>query len=688
MKLNIRNKLLLPSISVLVVLMVGSAVVVAKLVASQLEHNTNNTLAMGSAILGKNIRNAVGNYTDAVHAMASDISLRPLANALGRDDGADRSEARDAAQEEIAHMADIYKFFPVISIASRDGSIVAATSRDTIGKINVTRQAYFQQSLRGENAVSEPVVSEALPGKGVVFSSPLRDDGGQVTGVLYAILPAQRLIADTIENVKIGKTGYAYLIDGKSGLMLAHPNLKMVQEFNFFSRHAWSAQLRTSAAGNLSYTASDGKERMLSYQTDPASGWIAVTCINARELEEEAAAIRNETIAVMLAAVAIVALILFLVIRPFIRDLLRGVRFAQAIDRGNLEESLAVRRNDELGILFDALRDMVASLKKMILSSQRDSEAAQKESARAQQAMTEAEEARMAAEGAKREGMLGAAAKLEALGSSVSSASAELSAQIEQSDRTATASAQRLEAAAAAMNEMNAAVQEVARNASAAAQASTETRMKAEIGQSVVQKTVNSIAEVHRVSLKLKEDMAKLGSNAQDITRIMDVISDIADQTNLLALNAAIEAARAGDAGRGFAVVADEVRKLAEKTMTSANDVSSATNAIQESTAKSMESVEQSVERIAEATRYVQESGEALRDIVETVGTTSDQVNAIATASEEQSASSEQINQSIAVVSGMSAQTARAMDEAAKAVSELSRQTQRLSTLILEMKQA
>ena len=274
------------------------------------------------------------------------------------------------------------------------------------------------------------------------------------------------------------------------------------------------------------------------------------------------------------------------------------------------------------------------------------------------------------------------------MASVVSSASTQLSAQIEQSDRGAGESSQRLGEAATAMNEMNATVQEVSKNAGSASSASTETKERASTGSHIVEQAVQGIEQVHQMSLVLKDDMGQLNEHAQDITRIMNVISDIADQTNLLALNAAIEAARAGEAGRGFAVVADEVRKLAEKTMASTNDVGNAIKAIQESTAKSMTGVDQAVERIAQVDELASRSGRALREIVNTAEVTADQVNAIATASEEQSAASEEINQTIVQVNDMSRQTADTMAEASKAVSDLASQAQRLTALIQEMKQS
>jgi methyl-accepting chemotaxis protein len=200
-----------------------------------------------------------------------------------------------------------------------------------------------------------------------------------------------------------------------------------------------------------------------------------------------------------------------------------------------------------------------------------------------------------------------------------------------------------------------------------------------------VEEVVKSIGLVQAQAQVMREDMGALGKQADGIGAIMNVISDIADQTNLLALNAAIEAARAGDAGRGFAVVADEVRKLAEKTMTATKEVGQAISGIQQGTTQNIGHVNESVRAVEQATALANKSGEALREIVHLVDSASDQVRSIATASEEQSAASEQISRSIGEVNIISAETTQAMTQAAQAVGELANQAHTLRNLIGEL---
>jgi methyl-accepting chemotaxis protein len=235
------------------------------------------------------------------------------------------------------------------------------------------------------------------------------------------------------------------------------------------------------------------------------------------------------------------------------------------------------------------------------------------------------------------------------------------------------------------MEEMNATVREVAQNASDTHLMTEDVRRKASHGAELVDGVVRAVDGLERQSLELRTEMEQLGAKAADTGKVLGVITDIADQTNLLALNAAIEAARAGDAGRGFAVVADEVRKLAEKTMQATGEVEQVIMGIQQYTARSVQATETAVRAVSESRGLAGEAGRMLHEIVGAVHTASDQVNSIATAAEEQAATSEEINRIIMEVNEISDDTAQRMAEAEHAVRSLSGEAAALRALIDSM---
>ena len=354
---------------------------------------------------------------------------------------------------------------------------------------------------------------------------------------------------------------------------------------------------------------------------------------------------------------------------------------AKKISEGQLDVRTSFQRRDEIGVLNDSLQTMVASLKVKIEEATYLSENAKKEEAVARQAMGEAENARKAAQ-EKTEAMGTVARSLREVAETVSSVTRGLSSLVEQSRAGAEAQARRISDTVAAMTEMSATVAEVSRNASNTATTSDAAKAEAESGEKVVSRVSTRVGSLQEEAGVLKDSMHKLGEQAEDISQIMNIISDIADQTNLLALNAAIEAARAGEAGRGFAVVADEVRKLAEKTMTATKDVGTAVGSIQSGAEASIGMVERTVSGILEVTNLSGKSGEALRSIVSIVEKSSDQVRVIATAAEQQSAAANEVSGAIEEVSGVSIRNAQAMMEAAKAVSDLVGQIHVLNTLV------
>jgi methyl-accepting chemotaxis protein len=288
---------------------------------------------------------------------------------------------------------------------------------------------------------------------------------------------------------------------------------------------------------------------------------------------------------------------------------------------------------------------------------------------------------------AQHERLIAVAQEADTIANQVSSAAEELSAQVEQSTRGTEVQQERVSETATAMEQMNATVLEVAKNASNAAENADHTRERAEDGAKLVSEVIHAINQIETRSEELKGSMTQLGKQADGIGTIMQVIEDIADQTNLLALNAAIEAARAGEAGRGFAVVADEVRKLAEKTMDATKQVGQAINDIQNGARRNILATEEAVTAVAESTELAKRTGQTMDEIRQLVEQSSDQVRNIATAAEEQSATSEEVNRATDEINIISSETSRAMQESRQAIESLAALATQLQGLIERMQE-
>jgi len=375
-----------------------------------------------------------------------------------------------------------------------------------------------------------------------------------------------------------------------------------------------------------------------------------------------------------------------LIFRSIILPLNAATKAAQDVAGGALDVSLTVVGKDETSRLETALNTMVATLRTNMAQIKVKTQEAEDKAHAAEIATNEANEAKAQAIRSRQEGLLQAANRLEAVVERLSSASEEISGQAVNISRSTEVQKGRITETATAMEEMNATVLEVAKNASQAAEGADAAKNRATDGNQVVTRSVAAMEALLKLSNGLKVNMDTLGQRAQDISQVMNVINDIADQTNLLALNAAIEAARAGDAGRGFAVVADEVRKLAEKTMTATKEVGETIRGIQDVSSRNISSMDEAGRAITESTELVRQSGEALNQILHMSENTSMQVSSIATAAEEQSAASEEINQAVDQINSIATETADSMQQTTVAIRELAEQAEQLRSLVADLK--
>ena len=268
----------------------------------------------------------------------------------------------------------------------------------------------------------------------------------------------------------------------------------------------------------------------------------------------------------------------------------------------------------------------------------------------------------------------------------VSSAAIQMHSTAEQMSTSTEELAAQASTIATACEEMSATSSEIARNCHNAANDSAKANDAARIGAQVVEETVSVMGRIADRVRSTAQTVETLGSRSDQIGQIIGTIEDIADQTNLLALNAAIEAARAGEQGRGFAVVADEVRALAERTTRATREIGEMIKSIQSETKSAVSAMDEGVRQVEQGTIEAAKSGEALNHILDQIASVTSQVNQIAVAAEEQTATTMEINNNIQQITEVAHITSTSSHEEAAAANQLAKLAEDLKGMVEQFK--
>ena len=691
--MSLRTKLMLGIIvPILIALGIGSAMSVYTI--RELARENFVESAQGQMRL---VDSFVQQYLDAARKNAALLATHPtLAQADGlltkyteEPRALDRAPANPGTEEQqvlrvLKRYTDAMPNLSSAYVGTEDGGFTLTPPGPLPPNYDPRTRSWFKAAMQsGDGAVLTPAFRN-VQGLAVACGAARIVDGrGKATGVC-ALEMNLTTITEVIGGLKLGATGFVTLSQ-PNGIILVdprHPEL----EFKTAGKTGNSEVDALVTVESGDEIEMDGSTKLVAKYISPDSGWKMCLIIDSDEVYEGANHIAKALLGLTGILVLAMAILGWFMARGISRPISAIVAGAEGVAQGDYEALPGEQGfKAEMLTLHRALKDMVASLVAALEDAGAQTEHAREQTERAERAMAAAREAQAEAERAKREGMLAAAGQLEGIVTQVSSASEELSAQVEQSNQGAQMQRERTSETATAMEQMNASMLEVARNASEAAESAERAHTEADRGSQLVDNVVRAISKVHDEATRMETSLGDLGRQADGIGAVMDVIGDIADQTNLLALNAAIEAARAGDAGRGFAVVADEVRKLAEKTMQATQEVHAAVTSIQQGTHDSIEGMAATARLVEESTRLAQGSGESIQTIVGIVTSTADQIRAIATASEEQSAASEQITRGTDEIHSIATETSQAMNESSHAVNDLARLAGNLQDVITDL---
>lgn len=604
MNLSFAQKLLI-AIGSLIVLIMGALTISNDI---RLRSTTDRYV---SALMSDAVAQSTSSIADWLNTRLD--MAEATAKALERTRNDDNARVLMEAMTEGGNIKDVYAGTEDGRMLMRSAEVEATLPPDYDPRV----RPWYQKAQRlGRASFTDPYLDATSDETIISAMAPIKR--GNYVGVAGMDI-SLNTIDQMLSTITLAETGYAALINN-SGTVLFHPNSEIVGK-NISGMIGQQPVLD----GSLQGFESEGAEWSVSFHPISearAVDWYLATFVNENLIS--APIVEARTMGLIIAGVGlIVALVLLYFAISFLLAPVRRLNGAMsriASGDADLTKRLDDSASDEFGQLARSFNSFVENIQQVVKEVKEGSD--------------ELEE------------------NVKSLRQTSSDSRSSVENQQHEIDMIATA-----------INEMSAAAGEIAQNAQQTAEAAENADQESRGSLETVTASRDAVQKLVGEINAAAEVIDTLGKDVSSITTVLEVIQGIAEQTNLLALNAAIEAARAGDAGRGFAVVADEVRNLAQRTQSSTEEINNMIERLQKGANDAVDVMKASTAVSNVSMEKAQDAMESLNRIVEAITAISQMTSQIATASEEQTSVTEELNASITRIADQGQEAAKAASE-------------------------
>ena len=524
---------------------------------------------------------------------------------------------------------------------------------------DVTSRPWYKVKDLGATLLVPPY-ADTSTGKTIVsLVSPVFEPGTRNVVGFAGIDLLLDMLGENFKTYKLGETGF-FILCSDDGRIIYHPDPEMldksVDEMDI-SEEALAA-LKSGESSGISYEF-EGIDVYGVTQPVGDTGWMVLTGLPDEEYGKIVKGLNTRAGIILVAGALAIALIIYLIAKSIINPMKRLAEGVERIADGELDVSIDVRTNDEVGLIADGVRKTTDRLSQYVAYIEEitlildDVASGNLDFALTQDYSGEFAKIKDALINIS-ESLSSTLSQIGTAADQVAGGSDQVAAGAQSLSQGSTEQASSVEDLSSSLSEITERISENSRNAEAASRLSMETG-----------KAVN---ESNQKMNEIVEAMEVITQKSDEIGKIIKTIDDIAFQTNILALNAAIEAARAGAAGKGFAVVADEVRNLAQKSALAARETT--------------ELIEGSMEAISAGRSVISQTASALELVVEKTESVGREITRIADASSLQAQEAEKITSGVEQISSVVLSTSATAEESAAASEELAAQAQTLKELV------
>jgi len=466
-------------------------------------------------------------------------------------------------------------------------------------------RAWYKDALasNGKAIITNPYV-DAATGDLLVTVAQAVSDGSGVFGIDISL----NELKEITDGISIGERGYPAIL-GTDKSYIVHPTQKPGDK----AEGEWVSKVYADQKGHLSYIY-NGINKEMDFQTNGLTGWKIIGSMDLSEVDQAAQPILYATLMIVVIFIVIGALLSYFIVKSITRPLKDLGDITDRVASGDLTKSYVVKKYDEIGKLGTSFNNMILALRELI-----------------QQV------------GEKSDLLASSSEQLNASSEQNNHATEQVANSIQEVASGTENQRNMVHQSTEVVKEMSDSIDKIMRNAQEVADTAKDANIVVAEGEQSIQKSVHQMKNINETVADLGKVIHTLGTRSNEISQIVDVISEIAGQTNLLALNAAIEAARAGEHGKGFAVVADEVRKLAEQSAKSTESIRQLIASIQADTNTAVVSMDKGTEEVEKGIEIVDLAGASFRQIQEFVDNVSAQIHEVSASMEEMGQGAKQV---------------------------------------------